>query len=308
MPLDAFLYGNYRSRFHMPGVLRKLDFDGFDTVMKAVHEDLGVNPEESLDVRHKVIQANSPKIEAENIDRFARVGFIRDILREHTDEEVRARIESEVRKNTETIPPVLYRKVNTQYLGYCLKRGGFVNSSGNNSFETLQRNQISHIVEDPNDPPIVSYSREYIDSCDLVTPTHRKEITIVMNPPENACAMHMKYNPAGTDVGNEQVLYNIEAARCMEKKSGCECINEEFVTFNAQTNSWHGEKEVVATECNSGIIHFKPDDIVSLVVETQCGVDFDKTVETFENLDLHEYIPKLVRYEDWAKEHPAPSV
>lgn len=286
------------------GLFSGLGFDAESQGFKNLYHDLGVAESEPLFRRHHLIQLANQDARSKNEIDYSRRYFIEDEIRSRLESEVQERIEEEARRNVDDMPDVVYRKVNTKYLLDCLYSGGCVNSSGNNSWSNyIIRGE--HVREDPRNPPELSFSEKYLDRCDLVTPPERQEVTMVMRVPETSCPLRVKYAKRSEDLYNtdEGALYPIAVRKHIEEACpACDCIDEAYVKNHGQSASWESEHEIVATECNSGRVRFKPDDILHLVVETQCGVDFEKTKEDI-SLVAPEYADRVISFEEWKEQY-----
>ncbi|MFA6695049.1 MAG: hypothetical protein WCR85_00330 [Sphaerochaeta sp.] len=301
LSLDTALFGGSG---HM-GLLRSIDFKDEDQIIANLYNDWHIDINEPLEERHRVVQSPSEAQQEENERKLARMGYIAEVVKQQLSEATILRIHEEARHNVDDLPDVLYRKVNSDYLINCLIHGGCINSSGLNSWEDkwIRGTYTADVDEDPNRPPVLSFSEHYLDSCDLYTPKHRKEVTMVMKKPQSACGIRMKYYPqyaSGAPVEDESTLYAMNVVDHIEHTCPeCACIDEKFVRGHAQSSAWQSEDEIVATQCDSGRFYFEPEDVLYLVVETQCGVDFDEIKGKLEEEGLTEYLPKLIPYEEF---------
>ena len=233
--------------------------------------------------------------------------FVEDALRQRIAGRVRESIEDEARRNVDEIPDVVYRKVNSGYLYDCLANGGCVNSSGLNSW---QRQVIfdERIKEDPRNPPQLSFSEEYLDQCDIKTPMDRKEVTMVMKIPRRSCPLRLQY--PGDEVippekMDEHYYYPVAVRSHIDKTNPmCNCIDEHYVRSHGQSplGDYRVEKEIIITECDSSRVRFDVDDILHLVVDTQCGVDVDKIRDNVSRV-APEYADRVISHEEWKEKY-----
>lgn len=291
----------------MKGLKGIFDGMGLDTEEKGIrnlYDDLGIDETEPLYQRHRLVQLASPEEQEKNRTHYTRRFFVEDEIRSRLSAAVTSAIEKEARHNVDDMPPIVYRKVNTRYLLDCLYHGGCVNSSGPNSWSRYQ--QLGEPVrEDPRNPPELSFSEEYLDRCDLATPAERQEVTMVMRIPKTACPLRVKYAERSEDLydTDEGYLYPIAVRKHIEEVCpACDCIDEMYVKNVGQTAAWKSERELVVTECNSGRVRFEPDDVVHLVVETQCGVDFEKVKEEV-SLVAPDYADRVISFEEWTEKY-----
>lgn len=286
------------------GMFNGLGLDAEETGIKNLYRDLRVDHGEQLFRRHRLAQLANQDVKAQNRVAYSRTYFIEDEIRSRLESEVQERIEEEARRNVDDMPDVVYRKVNTKYLLDCLYNGGCVNSSGNNSWSNyIIRGE--HVREDPRNPPELSFSEKYLDQCELITPAERQEVTMVMRVPETSCPLRVKYAKRSEDLYNtdEGALYPIAVRKHIEEACpACDCIDEAYVTNHGQSASWKSENEIIVTQCDSGRVNFEPEDIIHLVVETQCGVDFEKVKEDI-SLVAPEYADRVISFEEWKEQY-----
>ena len=286
------------------GVFNGIGLDAEEKGLHNLYHDLGVDESEPLFRRHHLIQLANQDVKRTNRIHYSRRYNIEDEIRSRLEHEVQEAVAEEARRNVEDIPKVIYRKVNTKYLFDCLYNGGCVNSSGNNSWSNYTI-RGEHVREDPRNPPQLSFSEKHLDRCELITPAERQEVTMVMRPPKTSCPMRVKYAKRSEDLyaTDEGALYPIAVRKHIEEVCPmCDCIDEAYVKNHGQSASWESEHEIIVTECNSGRVRFEPEDILHLVVETQCGVDFEKTKNDI-SLIAPEYTDRVISFEEWQEKY-----
>ena len=286
------------------GLFNGLGLDAERQGLQNLYHDLNVDSSEPLHRRHRLIQLANQDVRNQNRIDYSRIYFIEDEIRSRLETKVQDRIKEEARHNVDDMPDVVYRKVNSGYLLDCLVNGGCFNSSGVNSWSNY-RSDGKYPREDPRNPPQLSFSERYLDSCELFTPPERQEVTMVMRIPKTACPLRMKYADRGEDLyaTDEGALYPIAVRKHIEETCpACDCIDEAYVKNHGQSASWESEDEIIITQCNSGRVNFDPDDILHLVVETQCGVDFEKVKEDI-SLVAPEYADRVISFEEWQEKY-----
>jgi len=286
------------------GMFNGLGLDAEETGIKNLYHDLRVDHDEMLFRRHRLAQLANQDVKAQNRVDYSRTYFIEDEIRSRLETKVQDRIEEEARHNVDDMPDVVYRKVNSGYLLDCLGEGGCINSSGRNSWSHYGLDG-KHPREDPRNPPQLSFSDKHLDQCELYTPRERQEVTMVMRIPKTACPLRMKYANSSDELyaTDEGALYPIAVRKHIEEACpACDCIDEAYVTNHGQSASWKFENEIIVTQCDSGRVNFEPEDIIHLVVETQCGVDFEKVKEDI-SLVAPEYADRVISFEEWKEKH-----
>lgn len=286
------------------GMFNGLGLDAEETGIKNLYHDLRVDHDEMLFRRHRLAQLANQDVKAQNRVDYSRTYFIEDEIRSRLETKVQDRIEEEARHNVDDMPDVVYRKVNSGYLLDCLGEGGCINSSGRNSWSHYGLDG-KYPREDPRNPPQLSFSDKHLDQCELYTPRERQEVTMVMRIPKTACPLRMKYANSSDELyaTDEGALYPIAVRKHIEEACpACDCIDEAYVTNHGQSASWKFENEIIVTQCDSGRVNFEPEDIIHLVVETQCGVDFEKVKEDI-SLVAPEYADRVISFEEWKEKH-----
>ena len=293
-------------------------YGGFSDLPDTTERSIGLRGRENLQNllgtrltssknRPELIQLANRDQQETNYRTYTQRYFVEDALRQRIAGRVRESIEDEARRNVDEIPDVVYRKVNSGYLYDCLANGGCVNSSGLNSW---QRQVIfdERIKEDPRNPPQLSFSEEYLDQCDIKTPMDRKEVTMVMKIPRRSCPLRLQY--PGDEVippekMDEHYYYPVAVRSHIDKTNPmCNCIDEHYVRSHGQSplGDYRVEKEIIITECDSSRVRFDVDDILHLVVDTQCGVDVDKIRDNVSRV-APEYADRVISHEDWKEKY-----
>jgi hypothetical protein len=293
-------------------------YGGFSDLPDTTERSIGLRGRENLQNllgtrltssknRPELIQLANRDQQETNYRTYTQRYFVEDALRQRIAGRVRESIEDEARRNVDEIPDVVYRKVNSGYLYDCLANGGCVNSSGLNSW---QRQVIfdERIKEDPRNPPQLSFSEEYLDQCDIKTPMDRKEVTMVMKIPRRSCPLRLQY--PGDEVippekMDEHYYYPVAVRSHIDKTNPmCNCIDEHYVRSHGQSplGDYRVEKEIIITECDSSRVRFDVDDILHLVVDTQCGVDVDKIRDNVSRV-APEYADRVISHEEWKEKY-----